>query len=313
MKNPAGADPCRSPGLVVLDKAAGVSSHRALAPLKRALPSGVRVGHAGTLDPFATGVLLALLGDATRLSRWATALPKTYEARVAFGRATDTLDPEGRVTAEADPGPRPPPGLDRALEALVGEIEQVPPAYSAVKVAGRRAYRRARAGEEVSPPPRRVTVHALRVTAATWPRLDLEVTCSAGTYLRALARDLGRALGLPAHLAALRRTRVGPFRPEQALPVPPSAPIPPASLRRFLRPPAEILRAAGLPEIALDREQAARFGAGAAVRPPGLPARSGEIAVLAGDPPRLLGVGWIEGAVLQPRTVLASARVPPPP
>ncbi|PIE65717.1 MAG: tRNA pseudouridine(55) synthase TruB, partial [Deltaproteobacteria bacterium] len=197
---------------MVLDKPAGASSAWLARRVQRALGSG-RGGHAGTLDPAATGVLVVLLGEATKLSQWIVGHDKTYRATVTLGRATDTLDAEGQTTAEA---PVPPQALQPArirevLAAMVGEIDQVPPAYSAIKRDGRTLMSRARAGERVACEPRRVVCHELTLEAVLGTSLAIDVACGSGYYVRSLARDVGDALGVPAHLSALRRTRSGPF------------------------------------------------------------------------------------------------------
>ena len=224
-------------------------------------------------------------------------LPKTYRATVRFGTATDTLDPEGTVVAQADPGPGAPVGLAEALAVFLGEREQLPPAYSALKVGGRRAYALARAGREPTLAPRRVVVHAIELLDARWPDAEIEVTCGEGVYVRAMARDLGDALGLPAHLSALRRTAIGPFRagdgcaPEEATP-------------QHVRPMLEVVRAAGVPEVAVGLEEARRFCAGSAVP---AAAADGPVAVTTGEGV-LVGLGDACGGTARPRTVFAAAR-----
>jgi tRNA pseudouridine55 synthase len=284
-------------GVVVLDKPAGLSSAQALAPLKRAAGRKTKVGHAGTLDPFATGVLLALVGDATRLSDLAMKLPKTYRATVRFGIATDTLDPEGAELARADPGPERPAALPDVLRRFVGEIEQLPPDFSALKVGGRRAYRLARAGKQPELRPRPVVIHSLRLAGGAWPEAKLEVVCGAGTYVRALARDLGAALELPAHLAALRRTAVGPYLADEGC-------LPEAADPGCGRPLLELIQASAIPLLELGEERARHF------------ARGGDQPVPETDPtcavvsPRvgLVGLGRIGGGRLHPRIVLSEAR-----
>lgn len=200
-------------GVVLLDKQPGVTSFAALASVKRAA-SMRKVGHTGTLDPFATGLLVALVGSATRTARYFNGLSKRYEATFAFGRETDTDDLTGTTSRES-----PLPAHDAVLEALDrfrGEFEQLPPSYSAVHVQGRRAYEVARAGQTPALSPRRVTVDRLEVRRATVDEdalvsLDVELSCSAGTYVRSIARDLGRAVASAAHVSELRRTAVGPF------------------------------------------------------------------------------------------------------
>ena len=214
----AGEGGATTDGLVVVDKPAGWTSHDVVARLRR-IYGQRRVGHAGTLDPDATGVLLVGLGRATRLLRFLTETGKVYRGEVAFGVATDTLDAAGTET-----GRRAMAGIDRAaLEAVLpkflGTIAQVPPMVSAIKVEGRRLHERARAGEVVERAPRTVRIDRIEVeafTAGEYPRAQLLVECGSGTYIRSLAADLGEALGGCAHLAWLRRLRVGPFPVEEA-------------------------------------------------------------------------------------------------
>jgi tRNA pseudouridine55 synthase len=199
--------------VLLADKPAGVTSHDVVLAARRATGER-RIGHAGTLDPFATGLLVLLLGRATRLLPYMSGDPKEYAATIRFGAETETEDLDGAVTRTA-----PPPDEDAAravIPRLTGELEQVPPAYSAKRIAGRRAYDLARAGEAVALPPARVRVDAWRVVAWRGDEMDVVITCGGGTYIRSLARDLGRLAGSAAHLAALRRTRVGPFRVEDA-------------------------------------------------------------------------------------------------
>jgi len=202
-------------GIVLLDKPSGETSFQSLSAVKRRLATR-RVGHAGTLDKFANGLLVVLTGRMTRLCAFATDLDKEYLAVVAFGKGTDTLDPEGSIIAE---GPVP---VRAELEAILprfrGDIVQVPPAYSAIHVGGRRAYEAARSGENPSMPPRRVTIHELELCEFAGAEATLRVACSKGTYVRALARDIAEALGTCAHLKALRRTRIGGFRVANARP-----------------------------------------------------------------------------------------------
>ena len=216
-------------GLLLVDKPAGPTSHDVVAAVRR-LAATRRVGHAGTLDPMATGLLVLGVGRATRLLTHLVGADKTYEATVRLGQETATEDAQGEVTASVGcPAPAARPGgeaglvrrLDDALRALTGEIMQVPSAVSAIKVDGVRAYARVRSGQKVDLPARAVSICALTRRGDPRPAragdgtdvvdVDLHVDCSSGTYVRALARDLGAALGCGAHLTALRRTRVGPF------------------------------------------------------------------------------------------------------
>lgn len=193
-----------------VDKDAGPTSFDAVRDLRRITGLG-RIGHAGTLDPFATGLLVCGLGPATRLLGLLSAGSKEYEAEVRFGVATDSLDPTGEVT-ERQPMCVERPALERACARFEGEIEQLPPRLSAIRVNGRRSYDRVRAGDEhFELEPRQVHVESIEVLDCESERARLRVRCGGGTYIRSLARDLGQALGGPAHLSALRRTRVGPF------------------------------------------------------------------------------------------------------
>jgi tRNA pseudouridine55 synthase len=196
-------------GLLLVDKPAGPSSFAVLRGLRPAL--GRKLGHAGTLDPFATGLLLVVAGRATRLATYLSGLDKAYEAVVQFGAVSTTLDPEGEITATGPPTDA--DAVAAAARALVGEIIQAVPAASAVKVGGERAYARMRRGETVTPPPRPVTIHGLvveRFDAAT-QRAAIAVRCSKGTYIRQIAADLGSATGAGAYCLELRRTHVGGF------------------------------------------------------------------------------------------------------
>jgi tRNA pseudouridine55 synthase len=207
-------------GILVVDKPAGMTSHDVIAIVRRQLGER-RVGHAGTLDPDATGVLVLGIGRATRLLRFIEIHEKEYVAEVTLGAATSTQDASGDVISEVDASAVTREDVERAAAAMVGEISQVPPMVSAVKVGGERLYRKARRGEEVEREPRRVVVHALDVesfTSGQRATAQLRVRCSRGTYVRTLAHDLGRALGLGGHVATLRRLKVGPFVAEGAVP-----------------------------------------------------------------------------------------------
>ena len=206
------------PAVLLVDKPAGLTSHDVVSRVRR-LAGTRRVGHAGTLDPMATGLLVLGIGRATRLLTHLVGLDKEYTATIRLGVSTDSDDATGQVTGGADAGAVAPDALAAAMAGLTGSIEQVPNTVSAIKVDGRRSYERARAGDEVALKARPVTVHAFELlaerpgTAEGRAVLDLDVHThvSSGTYVRALARDLGAALGVGGHLTALRRTRVGPF------------------------------------------------------------------------------------------------------
>ena len=208
-------------GVLNVDKPAGVSSARVVNVVKRLLPRGTKIGHAGTLDPFATGVLLLLVGRATKLCERLMDEPKQYEATVKLGATTPTDDPESEET----PWPAAAAGVTAvtieavraAIAPLVGEIVQRPPAFSALKVAGQRAYDLARDGKPVELEPRKVRVYGIELLHYAWPLARLRINCGRGTYVRAIARDLGAALNVGGHLTQLRRTRVGPFTAEDAV------------------------------------------------------------------------------------------------
>lgn len=200
--------PTSTDALVLVDKPAGVTSFDVVRAVSRAIGTR-RAGHTGTLDPFATGLLVVLTGRGTRLIRFVPGEPKVYLATVKFGAETDTDDGTGTVTREA---PLPDPEAVRAaIPSLTGELQQVPPGYSAKKVQGKRAYALARAGEAPDLAPVTVRVDAWDVVRQSPDELAVRITCGGGTYIRALARDLGRATGSAAHLVALRRERSGPF------------------------------------------------------------------------------------------------------
>jgi tRNA pseudouridine55 synthase len=209
-------------GLVVVDKPAAMTSHDVVARVRR-LAGTRKVGHAGTLDPMATGVLLVGVERATRLLGHLTLTEKAYDATVRLGAATTTDDADGETVRTAPVGHLGPDDVRQAAAAFVGHLQQRPASVSAIKVGGRRSYDRVRAGEDVDLPPRPVTVHELTLTAVRrsggYLDVDLSVRCSSGTYIRAVARDLGDALGVGGHLTALRRTAVGPFTLREALPL----------------------------------------------------------------------------------------------
>ncbi len=209
-------------GVLNLDKPPGVSSARVVARVKRLLPRGMKIGHAGTLDPFATGVLLLLVGKATKVCERLMDSPKQYEAVIRLGATTETDDRDTPAIpwTPSRGGELTVPDLnavESALPALTGQIMQRPPAYSALKVGGRRAYDLARAGHEVAMQPRPVNVYRIELLDYNWPLLRLRIDCGRGTYIRAMARDLGEALDVGGHLAELRRTAVGKFRIQDAV------------------------------------------------------------------------------------------------
>jgi len=206
-------------GILNIDKPRGWTSHDVVAKVRR-LTGQRRVGHAGALDPLATGVLLLCLGQATRVAEYLMAGQKRYRATLCLGISTDTYDAEGRVMRDVGPVDVALREIEEALSAFVGEIEQVPPMYSALKRRGQPLYKLARRGEMVERQPRRVTIETLELVDWTPPELTLEIVCSPGTYIRSLAHDLGERLGCGAHLVALTRLASGRFTLDEAISLP---------------------------------------------------------------------------------------------
>ena len=207
-------------GWIILDKPVGIGSTQCVSAVKRALREAgqpkTKVGHGGTLDPLASGVLPIARGEATKLAGRMLDATKDYEFTISFGEETDTLDAEGRIVATSETRPSI-EQVEAVLPGFTGAIEQVPPAYSALKVEGKPAYARARAGEMLEMAARRVTVHALALLSAAAEKATLAASVSKGTYIRSLARDIARALDTVGHVTMLRRTRAGPFGLRQAI------------------------------------------------------------------------------------------------
>lgn len=287
-------------GVLPVDKPEGPTSHDAVAAVRRALGSR-QVGHTGTLDPFASGLLLVCFGPATRLAEYLTPLPKTYRATLRLGEATDTDDLTGEVLARSDAWRGlPEERVREALTARVGVVEQLPPRFSAKKVGGERMYAAARRGEEVERKPVPVVIHRVEVLEVRLPEVDFEVECGSGTYIRAIARDAGEALGAVAHLRRLRRTRVGPHGVEGAVPLDALGDAE-RVLAAALSPAAAV---AHLPRAEVDAAGAAAIGHGRAVPAPADVPEGVPVAVL-GPGGALLAVGERAGDRLQPRKVLA--------
>jgi tRNA pseudouridine55 synthase len=292
-----------------VDKPEGPTSHDVVSAVRKAL-STKRVGHTGTLDPFASGLLLVCVGRATRLAEYFSTLDKSYEAVARLGVRTDTLDRDGQVVAESDAWRRlAAEDIEAALRGLRGDIQQVPPAYSAKKVGGERAYVSARAGRPVELEPSAVTVRALEMTSLDLPLVSFSVTCSSGTYVRALARDLGEALGVGAHLTSLRRTAIGTWSVADAVRV--------ADLTDRSR----VTEAAVAPLAALshlrtvevDQDVAARLVLGQTVPlAEGVDGEGAQPEGVSADPVAishegaLLAIGWADDGVLRPRKVFAA-------
>ncbi len=205
-------------GVLVVDKPVGLTSHDVVQVVRKGT-NIKRAGHTGTLDPRASGVLVILLGPAVRLSEYVSASDKRYQAVVRLGASTDTYDAEGRITRTVPVDHITEEMFEKELQGFVGEIEQVPPPYSAVKVKGRKAYEMAREGEEVELAPRRIHVYHLELLEWAPPEAVIDVYCSSGTYVRSLAHDLGEKMGVGAHLVGLRRTKSGRFTLRDAVPL----------------------------------------------------------------------------------------------
>jgi tRNA pseudouridine55 synthase len=205
-------------GVLVVDKPVGLTSHDVVQIVRKGTNIR-RAGHTGTLDPRASGVLVVLIGPAVRLSEYVSASDKRYQAVLRLGAATDTYDADGRIVSTSPVDRIKEGDFEEALSSFVGEIEQVPPPYSAVKVKGRKAYEMAREGEEVDLAPRRINVYSLELLEWAPPEAVIDVYCSSGTYVRSLAHDLGEKLGCGAHLIGLRRTKSGRFTLRDAVPL----------------------------------------------------------------------------------------------
>jgi tRNA pseudouridine55 synthase len=286
-------------GVVLLDKAAGMSSNAALQAVRR-LFGGAKGGHTGTLDPLATGLLPVCLGAATKFAGVLLETDKTYEAVVGLGLTTTTGDAEGEPLFRG----RVEGCLERlgdTLAALTGEIDQLPPMFSAIKHQGRALYRYARAGESVERRPRRVTVHTLDLIATRGDEISLRIHCSKGTYIRTLAHDIGERLGCGAHVLALRRTRIGALTIDQALGLEALAALDEAGRRKRLLP-ADILLSE-LPAVVLDRVRADAVLQGRPVTL-GEPLRAGSVRLYAEDG-LFLGLGAPEQGLLRPKRMRA--------
>jgi tRNA pseudouridine55 synthase len=275
-------------GVVLVDKPSGVTSHDVVDAVRRALGTR-KVGHAGTLDPMATGLLVLGVGRATRLLRFLGDLSKTYEGTMRLGIETDTLDADGQVVRTAAVAATR-EGVASAMRSLVGESLQRPPAFSAVKVGGRKLYEAARAGEAIEAPPRPINVEAFDLVAMDDDDVRFRVVCSAGTYVRVLAADVGAALGCGAHLRELRRTAIGPLSVEDAsTPDDPGAPLPLGTA------------VAHLPHLRLEEHEATAARNGRILGPAGI---DGPYVVHAGEG-EPIGIYRDEGSKAVPEMIIA--------
>lgn len=287
-------------GVLYVDKPVGPTSHDAVGRARRSLGER-RVGHTGTLDPFATGLLILLVGPATRLAETFAGLEKRYRATVRLGVETDTADHTGEVVSTTDLASVFPDGLtEDQLEACLarqrGTIDQLPPKYSAKKIDGEAAYRRARRGEAVELEPSRVTIHELVCSRLAPPEVDIDLRCSTGTYVRSIGRDLGADLGVGGHLTALRRTGIGPYSVTDAIPW--SALEDPSQAQAALVPSSKAFE--HLPHFDVSAEAAERLRNGREVALPGAALDGPALAVHQG---LVLSVGLASDSTFQPQKV----------
>jgi tRNA pseudouridine55 synthase len=289
-------------GVLNLNKPSGVTSRDVVNQVAR-LFCKVKVGHAGTLDPLASGVLVVCIGSATRLIDNVQRMPKSYRTVVRLGARSDTLDAHGEVVEVTDPHVPSEQEVRRVLAGMVGEISQLPPVYSAKKIQGRRSYDLARAGRPAQLAPRMVRIDRIDMLNYSWPRLELEIACGGGTYIRSIARDVGEALGCGGLVEALVRTRIGHFAIESA--IDPTV-LTRDSLRQHLRPSLEAV--SDLPRVVLDQSQVAEVLHGrtidvSSLRP--LPDADHEFALLDSSE-RLIAIGHVntQAKRVQPRKVL---------
>lgn len=280
----------RAVGLMLVDKDRGPSSADVVRVVSRLAGKKTRVGHAGTLDPDATGLLVILVGAATRLSDLVMELPKAYEAVVRFGVETDSYDATGNVTREADPGALTREAVEAVLPRFVGTILQRPPSYSAIKVQGKRAYDLARSGNLVELPEREVIIHELKLVDFATPEARFAVRCGKGMYLRTLAFDIGRAVGCGAHVKDLRRTGIGPFVPAVK-----TADLTPDNWRDYLVDGARVFE--GRPVFRLSARGALNLRRG-------LPIRAGDLVDRPTEP-----VGMMTGVLDAEDQLIAVARI----
>jgi tRNA pseudouridine55 synthase len=291
----------RAMGLLVLYKPSAITSRRVVDQVSRLVP-GVKAGHAGTLDPLASGVLVICLDAATRLVERIQKLPKSYSAVVRLGARSDTLDSDGRIELEACPSVPSLLEIQGVVSRMLGQVSQLPPEYSALRIKGRRAHDLARAGETVELAPRSVRIDRIAVVEYVWPRLSLEIDCGSGTYIRAIARDIGESLGCGGLVEALVRTRIGPFTIDRA--VSPSQ-LAAEGIAQHLRPAVEAVP--DLPRLVLSAQQTETVRQGRRLNRsevPGISPEAGEIAMVDAHG-RLIALGEfeVEGGWVQPRKV----------
>jgi tRNA pseudouridine55 synthase len=280
-------------GLLVIDKPGGMTSRDVVNRVQKWFPRKTKIGHTGTLDPLATGVLVVCVGAATRLAEYVQAMGKSYASRFRLGATSTTDDADGEVTVNRAAAPPTREQIDTALAAFVGNVEQVPPAVSALKVDGRRAHSLARHGKAVELAARPVRIDAVRVKNYDWPWLDVEVDCGKGTYIRSIARDLGAKLGCGGLVQTLRRARVGPFGAEQGV----GLDTDPAGVK--LLPMA--LAVAGLTQLQVELGEVSQLRHGRDVRCPAAVVGEAALVRKSGE---LVAVAVCAGGRARPRIVL---------
>ncbi len=277
-------------GLLLVDKPRGVTSHGVVTKIRKLL-KGIKVGHTGTLDPLATGLLIVLIGKATRFSEYFLKLDKCYSVTAELGLVSDTYDVDGNLSrVNCEPIKR--SDLLKVLPKFHGEIEQVPPPFSAVRIKGKRAYQLAREGKPVQLSPRRVRIHSVRLSDFNYPEFKLEVCCSSGTYIRSLIHDIGKSLNCGAVVTELRRTFIGNIPVKDAVPV---KKIEDAGVEKFLKPLEEFLP---LPRLEIPDNLGVRFIKGAIVK---IDAENGLYKVFCCG--KFIGVGRLTGGRLKPEKV----------
>jgi tRNA pseudouridine55 synthase len=285
-------------GLLVIDKPAGITSRDVVNVVQKWFPRKTKIGHTGTLDPLATGVLVVCIGVATRLADFVQAMSKSYASRFRLGATSTTDDADGTITVNPSAVSPTREQLEAALGSFVGTLEQFPPTVSALKLDGHRAHDLARVGKDVTLAARTVCVEAIRVLRYEWPFLDVEIDCGKGTYIRSIARDLGSQLGVGGLVETLRRTRIGPFTAEQGIGIDTTL----AEVRGKLLPMAVVV--AGMPAFRIDAESERRFRTGQAVPPSGeTPPEGSDVAVF-DERGELIAIAVMQRDALQPKIVL---------
>jgi len=283
-------------GLLVIDKPGGMTSRDVVNRAQTWFPRSTRVGHMGTLDPLATGVLVLGVGEGTRLTELVQDMDKVYRAGILFGSRSDTDDADGVVTSVADVSPPSTDSLAAELARWIGEIDQVPPDYSAIKVSGQRAYDLSRQGDKLALASRKAHIYYIETLQYAYPHLELEIRCGKGTYIRSLARDIGEALGCGGLIVSLRRLRIGPFTPEQAI----SLDAPTEEARGRLLPLA--LAVSRLPALRVNEDEILRMRQGQAI-PRTSQVAKGKHAVFAADE-TLVGIVEIDDEWVRPVRIL---------